>query len=417
MDFRFVHAADIHLDSPFKGLDLEPSVRELVQGATFAALSRIVDLCIQERAAFLVLSGDLFDAKDRSVRARLHLAAELARLGAAGIRAFIVHGNHDPLGDLRPGAGLPASVKVFGAEWEEVTVERDGQVLCRVQGISYAQEKVTENLALRFRRQGEGFTVAALHANLGGDASHHDYAPCTLMDLAGRGLDYWALGHVHTQAVHPLPGGGVAVYPGNCQGRHIHEDGPRGCAVVDVKDGRAQVRFAPVDVVRWHKVEVDVAQIATVEDLTDAVVDQLAQRSEVEGPKAHAARIWLVGRGPVHPELSRPGALEQLEDAWRQTLAQRRPAWALESVRDETRPQLDPQALIAAGGLSGAVMQLSSLAQAAPELVDDLWAEEDLKKLEAALRRHKLPSPRAEGPSLVEEAALAVAERLWEDGP
>src|SRR5919198_5942183 len=127
MDFRFVHAADLHLDSPFKGLELDDRLRAVFERATFCALGRIVDLCLREGAAFLVLAGDLFDAKDRSVRARLGLARELSRLDASGIPTFVVHGNHDPLGTIRPGTGLPPLVKVFGPEWEEVELRREGQ--------------------------------------------------------------------------------------------------------------------------------------------------------------------------------------------------------------------------------------------------------------------------------------------------
>src|SRR5919197_2146971 len=133
MDFRFVHAADVHLDSPFKGLELDERLRAVFERATFRALGRFVDLCLREEAAFLALAGDLFDARDRSVRARLGLARELSRLEAAGIPTFIVHGNHDPLGTIRAGTGLPPLVKVFGPEWEEVEVRRGGQTFCRVQ--------------------------------------------------------------------------------------------------------------------------------------------------------------------------------------------------------------------------------------------------------------------------------------------
>src|SRR5919197_3460161 len=132
MDFRFVHAADLHLDSPFKGLELDDRLRAVFERATFRALGRIVDLCLREQAAFLVLAGDLFDARDRSVRARLGLCRELSRLDSAGIPTFIVHGNHDPLGTLRPGAGLPPSAKVFGPQWEEVELKRGGATLCRI---------------------------------------------------------------------------------------------------------------------------------------------------------------------------------------------------------------------------------------------------------------------------------------------
>ena len=191
--FTFIHAADLHLDSPFRGLSAHGALKDKLHEATFAALSRIVDLAISEKASFVVLAGDLFDERDRSVRARLRLRDALVRLHEAGIQSFIVHGNHDPLsGDTRA-LKLPSSVKVFSEKWEEASVLRDGEVLCRVQGVSYPREKVTEDLSRHFGRKGPEFTVGLLHCNVGGDLTHANYAPCTVEDLGNRDLDYWAL--------------------------------------------------------------------------------------------------------------------------------------------------------------------------------------------------------------------------------
>jgi DNA repair protein SbcD/Mre11 len=341
----------------------------------------------------------------------LGLCRELSRLDAAGIPAFIVHGNHDPLGTLRPGTGLPASVKVFGPQWEEVELKRGGATLCRVQGVSYPTEIVREDLSAHFVRQGPEFTVGVLHANLGGDKGHASYAPCTPEDLSERALDYWALGHVHTRSVVPLESGGVAVYPGNPQGRHVNEPGPRGCALVEVREGRPDVRFVDTDVVRWHSVSVEVRGVESVEELGDRLEEQLRELGGAEGVEAHAARIALCGRGPVHAELSQPEAVEQLEEAWRERVAALRPPWALEAVRDETAPDLDLEALREGGGLVGEL-----LARARdPATPKELWGDEELAKLARLLERLKVPTPKEEGRALVREAAAAVVERLVEE--
>jgi DNA repair exonuclease SbcCD nuclease subunit len=413
-DFRFVHAADLHLDSPFKGLALGSAaerMRPLFEQATFRALGRIVDLCLREKAAFLVLAGDLFDAKDRSVRARLALCRELERLDRAGIRTFVVHGNHDPLGTLRPGAGLPPSVKVFGPEWEEVELKRGRATLCRIQGVSYASEIVREDLSAQFARQGPEFTVGVLHANVGGDRAHANYAPCTTADLSERALDYWALGHVHTRSVMRLEGGALAVYPGNPQGRHVNEAGARGCALVEVREGRAEARFVDLDVIRWHAVNVEVDGVASLEELGERVEEQLRELSGVEGVEGHAARITLCGRGAVHAELARPEALEQLEEAWRERLAALQPPWALEAVREATAAELDLLALREGGGLLGEILEAAE----DPAVPKELWAEEELAKLARALERFKVPMPKEEAPALLRAAAAAVVERLMEE--
>lgn len=422
MRLKFVHAADLHLDSPFRGLGEGASQRLLpsVASSTVKALERLCSLCIRERVDFLTLAGDLFELRDRSVRAHLALHRELFRLHQAGVRTFVVHGNHDPLSSTPRALELPPSVKVFGATWEEVAVSSAGGVRYRVQGISYPRERVTEDLSTFFRRQGPEFTVGVLHANLGGQRAHADYAPCTLGQLSDSGLDYWALGHVHTRAVHQLRGGALAVYPGNIQGRHVNEEGPRGCVMVEVPEqGRPiSVRFFPLDAVRWHQPLIEIAQPTTLDALFEAALEQVSrQMGELsdeppEGFDAHAVRLTLVGRGPLRAELTRPGALAALEDALRERLALRSPPVLLESLRDETSPELDLAQLAASGGLSGAIAELASQAG----VLDELFLEAELDKVDAALHRLGLRRTREEGGSLIDKAAFRALELLLEDG-
>jgi len=396
--FSFVHAADLHLDSPFRALRADERASAILGGATFEAFTGIVDLCLRERAAFLALAGDLFDAKDRSVRARLALRRELQRLDAAGIRTFAVHGNHDPFSGEVRSLALPPSVKVFGPDWEEVQVEREGRILCRVQGVSYGQERVTENLSRRFKRGGPEFTLGLLHANLGGEEGHANYAPCTAEELSSRGLDYWALGHVHTRAEHRLANGALAVYPGNPQGRHVNEAGERGCVVVEVDGRAARTRFVPLDRVRWHRLSLDVSGLADVGALADAV-ERLAD-SLPEGPRAHAIRLSLEGRGAVHSELSIPEGRAGIEEELAQALATRPVPVLLEALEDSTRPALDPKALRDAGGLPAEVLRAADEAHLAGAA--SLFPEE-LRNLDAKLARM--------GVAKVEDAAERVLER------
>lgn len=407
MNFKFVHAADLHLDSPLRGVKADGPLRALLSGSTFAALGRLVDLCLRERADFLLLAGDLFDAKDRSVRARLALRDALARLEGAGILTFVVHGNHDPLVPAAGALKLPSSVKVFGTAWEEVPVLREGAELCRIQGVSYGQERVTEDLSRHFRRTSPVFTVGLLHANVGSHASHAAYAPCSLADLAERDLDYWALGHVHTRAEHRLSSGGVAVYPGNLQGRHVLETGARGCVIVEVAEGRCQTRFAPLDVVRWHRLELSIRDIPTVDGVLDALEACLPD-SEQEALTAHAVRVVLVGRGPLHSELQDADSLAQLSEHLATSLCRRPVPVVLELLEDRTEPTLDFAELEARGGLAAEVIGAAR--------DDRNWTGEVLKPVESALRKAGLP-PLGEVPSeLFNDAMTRALELLVGEG-
>ncbi|WP_309892910.1 DNA repair exonuclease [Archangium sp.] len=414
MRFKFVHAADLHLDTPFRGISADSALASTFQQATFRAFSRIVDVCLREHVAFLLLAGDLFDAKDRSVRARLALRRELERLEAAGIRAFIVHGNHDPLSGDTGTLGLPGGVKVFGPDWEEVEVRRDGQLLCRVQGLSYAEAEVRENLSTRFRRTAPDFTVGLLHANLGGVEGHANYAPCTVEDLGARGLDYWALGHVHTRAEYALSGGAVAVYPGNPQGRHVNEPGERGCVLVEVEDGRTRRRFVAVDRVRWHRLEVSLTGLGALEALVGAVTEQV-DASCAEELEGHAVRLSLTGRGPLHRELSQPEALGQLEAELREQLSRRHPPVLLESLRDASRPEVDVETVRLSGGFTGTLLaEAEALAEDAQALAA-LWEDAELRALGQRLKRLGVDGLEKPRPELVEEAGLRVVEQLHEE--
>jgi exonuclease SbcD len=400
-DFTFVHAADLHLDSPLRGVAGKAPVSG--RDATLRALARIVDLCLAEKAAFLALAGDLYDAKDRSIRARLFLKQQLERLDAAGIRTFIVHGNHDPLSGDTGALRLPQSVKVFGSSWEEISLG-----YCRVQGVSYAKEAARENLAKAFHRQGPEFTAALLHSELGTASS--DYAPCHLDDLDAAGLDYWALGHVHTRCQKQLPSGGWAVYPGNPQGRHIAELGERGCVVVRVVGGKVQVpRFVAVDVVRWHRIELDLSPWSTLDEIVAGAEAACAQLGE--GVDAHAIRLILTGRGPLHAELLRDGVVG-LEDAIREGFAARAPRAVLESIQDQTGAELDFERL-RRGGLTGTVFEAAEH----PAAFAGLWGDPELVRLDRWLRAGGVVSPRDEGQSLIDEAARRVAEALVEGDP
>lgn len=413
MAFTFVHAADLHLDSPFRAVRADARLMALLQESTFRALAAVVDLAVGQQAAFVVLAGDLFDAKDRSVRARLALRRELARLDAAGIRTFIVHGNHDPLGG-EARIGLPPSVKVFGTEWEEVLVELPSGDRCRVQGISYPQERVTENLSRRFLRQGPEFTVGVLHANVGGDSGHANYAPCSLTDLADRGLDYWALGHVHTRAEYPLATGGVAVFPGNPQGRHANETGERGCVLVRVDGGRCTRTFVAVDRVRWHRLAVDVSGCGDIGAVADAV-ERSVDSACPDGFDAHAARVLLEGRGGPHAELADADALTQLQSELGERLAARNPPVLLESLEDRTGPLMELARVRQDGGLAAEVLEVADAAMRVDAGRAALW-DGELDTLDARLKRAGLVPTRERAGALIDRASLRAVELLGEGG-
>jgi exonuclease SbcD len=355
-DFCFVHAADLHLDAPCKGLSRSaPDVATALREASLGALRALVDLCIDRGAAFLVLAGDLYDGPDHGLRAQLQLREGLERLSDAGIWTFIVHGNHDPLetGWSAVSGDWPERVVVFPAGGVGChVVERSGQVLAVVQGISYPRRDVRENLAVRFGRQlADALHVGVLHCAVTGSSDDHaPYSPCSLEDLRATGLDYWALGHIHSRRVlSGTPHGDEpwVVYPGNLQGRSHKptERGSKGATVVTVHGRRVgSVEHVACDQVRFEMVEIDLgaAGIETLPELRDALGDAALGLLDASEGRSLVLRAGLRGRSRLAPELKRPGVADDLLESLREDapIDAGQFCW-WDELDDGTRPDVD----------------------------------------------------------------------------
>ena len=199
--FRFLHAADLHLDSPFKGLsEPPPAIARVIRDAALSALDRLVQTALEEQVDFVLIAGDVYDLRDRSLRAELRFLQAVERLQEAGIGVYVVHGNHDPLDGRRAALKWPDNVYFFAADQVESIIahSRDGHPVARIHGISYPTASVTRPLAPLFQAVDEPlYQIGLLHCNVDANRAHANYAPCSLEDLLRTRMDYWALGHVH----------------------------------------------------------------------------------------------------------------------------------------------------------------------------------------------------------------------------
>jgi len=309
-DFTFVHAADIHLDSPLTGLaQKDEAFSQLVRGATRRAFANVVDLAIEEGAAFVVIAGDLYDGAWKDQSTGQFAVSQLARLSRAGIRAVIAFGNHDADSRITRHLTAPQGVfKLKSAKCETIIFDDLGVV---VHGRSYKEAATTENIASTYCPPVAGmFNVAILHTALDGHPSHAPYAPCSLAELQAAGHDYWALGHVHDHSVrseHPW-----IVYPGNTQGRHVRETGAKGAVVVRVEEGavvRAEHRAC--DEVRWANARVDLSSARDIGDALAAIQAELRQALQGAGDRPTAARVAVSASGSLAREfLADPARFE-----------------------------------------------------------------------------------------------------------
>lgn len=304
--FRFIHAADLHLDSPFKGLANMPEpLLERVRNATLEALERIVNLALEQQVDFVLFCGDLYDSMDRSLRAQFRFQEAVIRLSKQGIHSFIIHGNHDPVNGYNAMLEFPENVHVFPAEQVGYVELRtpDGQVYASIQGISYPQAAVMDNLAERYEvKRTDIFNIAMLHGNVDGMQGHDRYAPCSLQQLRSSGFDYWALGHIHAKSV--LSEQPWVVYSGNPQGRHMKENGERGVYLVEVDESRhVKLTFVATDTIRWCEQCVNVGSADSEQVVYDALIDGLHSVAQQRDGRSILVRLVCQGSSPLIREL------------------------------------------------------------------------------------------------------------------
>ena len=417
MRFTFVHAADLHLDTPFHGIgQVSPRIGEALREASLDAFDALIALTLQEEARFLLLAGDLYDGADRGIRAQHRFLRGLERLSARGIPTFIVHGNHDPLSGWSAIKSWPPEVHVFGSQAvSSRSMAIDGTPYATVHGISYGQAAVKENLSLRYRRGSEaGLHIGLLHANVGQNGDHGAYSPASVDDLKQAGMDYWALGHIHRRQV--MARDPWIVYPGNLQGRSpkSSERGAKGALVVTVSNGQIQEpRFEPLDRIRFASLEVDLSMLDDIAALQRRLLDAAATLQAQQDGRHLIIRAKLKGRSALYTELRHPGRLDELLEVLRQEGD--RPDGFLwwEDLRNDAASLLEREKLILQGSFTSELLRLQDARLSNPALTER-FLENRLEQLSRF--KSLLPSlSEAERAALLREAEALALDLLEQD--
>ncbi|MFT8490843.1 MAG: DNA repair exonuclease [Gluconobacter oxydans] len=333
--FRFLHAADIHLDSPLRGLSRYEGLPEAeIRGSTRRALDRLVETALTEKVDFVVLAGDLYDGTWQDVGTGLYMVQALSRLVQAGIRVVTLSGNHDAQSVIARELPLPDGIDHFSYDapqtlhWPELGVALHGQ--------SFRDRHVTQDMTRAYPAPVAGcFNIGVLHTSLSGYGEHETYAPCSVETLSAKGYDYWALGHVHAREIvceHPW-----IVFPGVLQGRHARETGACGCELVTVEDGIVRsVEFVECDVVRWCRLELDVSGMQTMDAVLGTARQAMEDALSDAGGRTVIARIVLTGRSVLHDRLCASQAWKEDLRGIAVSMAQGTAQIALEKIRNET---------------------------------------------------------------------------------
>jgi DNA repair exonuclease SbcCD nuclease subunit len=337
---RFIHAADLHIDSPLRGLArYDGAPAERLRSATRRALERLVDLALERRVDFVLLAGDIYDRDWQDFHTGLFFREQMVRLGRGGVRVFIAQGNHDAQGVISRQLALPDNVTVFSHRKAECVVM--DEIGVAVHGRSFPDREVAEDLVPSYGAARPGlFNIGVLHTSLTGRPGHDTYAPTRVETLVAAGYDYWALGHVHGREVvrESTP---RIVFPGNLQGRHANETGPKGCELVSVEPGGVvAAEFVALDVVRWAQVDVDLGGADSLEIVQQRFHAAVAPLLAAGPEQLHAMRVTLRGSTLLHGvEAMTPGTLAAHVQGAAQDVAQGE-VW-IEQVRLALSPPID----------------------------------------------------------------------------
>jgi len=416
--FKFIHAADIHLDSPLHRLaEYDGAPVSEIRQSSRRAFENLVDLAIDESVDFVLIAGDLFDGNWKDFNTGLYFVSQVRRLKAAGIPVWVISGNHDAVGQMTRSLPFPDNVHLFDHKKPET--RRLESLKVAVHGQSFATAVVMDNLALNYPQPVAGwYNIGLLHTSLTGRDGHETYAPCTPDDLKTRGYDYWALGHAHRyEMVCEDP---AIVYSGCIQGRHIRETGAKGCVLATVEEGRPlEVSFIRIGVIAWEQVAVDLCGVDDEPGCLDRFKAALECQAASHVPLPVIARVVFSGSTRAHEQIAgnpqrwvemvRSAAIDALgERVWIEKVAvNTKPGPRIKPI--DHGPLLELEQLVAEIGASPA--QLLELGEELADL---------LRKLPAECRQGEDPIA-ANGPErmgrILEQAHAVLVRWLEKGGP
>jgi DNA repair protein SbcD/Mre11 len=346
---KFIHTADLHLDTPFKGLSSwNEDLSKKLKDATFQSFRRIVQLCLDNKVDFLIISGDVFDSENKSLASQLRFFPELKKLSDSGISTYIVCGNHDPHSSWINLSHLPDKVYCFDpASCGYTTFNKDNVPVADIHGISFGESSVKLNLAKKYKLSPSPspVSIAVLHGVIGEPGPHIEYAPFKVEDILDKGFDYWALGHIHKTKIIRSDKPAVA-YPGNPQGRDFGETGIKGCFLVSIRENQnPRIELLPTQLIRFENLSVDLTGVVRVEELVARIGDAIRS---IEGYQENinlVLRVDLHGHTDIHEQLKSEAEanaiLEQLNEG---QLSQSWFVW-IDRLSVNTRPNIDLEGL------------------------------------------------------------------------
>src|SRR5215469_15548595 len=403
LQMKFIHAADIHLDTPLQGLVhyAGAPVTE-IRNATRRAFEKLLDAALVHQVDFVIIAGDLYDVGLKSFESALFFNRQMTRLKDAGIDVYLIHGNHDAASKLVKQLRPPANVHVFRSNEPQTFRRAVLHLPVAIHGQSFATPEITDDLAANYPAPlPNAFNIGVLHTNLSGISEHANYAPCSVDTLRNKGYQYWALGHVHNRQI--FSSDPYIIFPGNIQGRHGKEPGEKSCELVTVSDaGAVSIETIPTSVLLWSEVEVDASDCQTANDLYDKLPTLFRKLVSEGQERVTALRVRIAGSSEAHSELNRDPEVVRNEVMSLANEFGNGLLW-IERVQVGTAPRIDRQALLTRDDPVGEVMRALAALREDPSRVAEWEGIAELKK--------RLPKEGADeaNPIVLDVRALATA--------
>lgn len=400
---RFLHAADVHLDSPLCSLrSLDEATATQLHRASRRSLETIVQTAISQKVAAVVFAGDLFDGPVKDAGAGLWVESQLKRLVREKIAVVLIRGNHDAVSNAQRVIHWAEGIHELFSDAPQ-TIRLD-DVRLAIHGQSFGARAENKDLAASYPPPVMGyFNIGLLHTSLGGSSQHDSYAPTSIGLLESKGYEYWALGHIHQRTEQSLSNKCWIGYSGNTQGRHVRECGPKGCYLVHVEDNHIEkMEFVATDSLRWQLLSVDLQSAQRLSDIEDLVEDGLRPliSSTRSDGIALAIRLHLEGNTSLHAELTQPATIERLSDALALRIHEFGDVW-LESIKVRTHPAK----LMTNADLDVPLKYLSLVTDEVredPKLQKEMW-----KELEELLKKARVELAEVDCPLLNETSREA----------
>jgi DNA repair exonuclease SbcCD nuclease subunit len=413
---KFIHTADLHLDTPFKGLsNWNSDLADKLKNATFKSFKKIIDVCIRRKTNFLIISGDVFDSENKSLAAQLKFISELKRLSDKGIPTYFICGNHDPLSSWLDTLQLPKNVFRFNSsKVENYTYKKDNISVADIYGISYQNKVVKKNLALKYKLSSNPapISIAILHGTVGVAGPHENYAPFKVEDVANKNYDYWALGHIHKrQIIHELSP--TIVYPGNPQGRDFGETGAKGCYLVEINAGNSpQTEFIPTQLIRFEEVEVDLSDENNIDRLSDKIEEAKDKIAVFDENASYILRITLKGRTPLHSQLNKPGEIEQLLDLFNEgQLNQTGFTW-IDQIELKTQPEINIEQVKKGTDFPSEILKMFSKYEKGSDKLQELINNVDEELTSPQAKRELAELSESEQKEILEKSKWILLDQL-----